>query len=145
MRLFIHCLYFICERKFYARTHGKITRQWKSSLTLITIVSALTSIIFCVNIIRYPKWFSTMESNTDHKNTFSRKQRYLTETFINVPVSPASLYLTSLVPVPHVPASRTWCPQVPRLASLSSHTSVPIPPSPCPHPSFIHSPKVVCS
>ena len=40
----MHCLYFICERKFYARTHGKITRQWKSSLTLITIVSALTPI-----------------------------------------------------------------------------------------------------
>ena len=45
VRPFIHCLYFICERKFYARTHGKITRQWKSTLTLITIVSALTPII----------------------------------------------------------------------------------------------------
>ena len=32
MRPFIHCLYFICERKFYPRTHIKITRQWKSSL-----------------------------------------------------------------------------------------------------------------
>ena len=32
----------MCERKFYARRHGKITRQWKSTLTLITIVSALT-------------------------------------------------------------------------------------------------------
>ena len=42
---FIHCLYFSCERKFYARTHGKITRQWKSTLNLITIVSALTPII----------------------------------------------------------------------------------------------------
>ena len=35
---------FICERKFYVRTHGKITRQWKSTLTLITMVNALTSI-----------------------------------------------------------------------------------------------------
>ena len=26
----MHCLYFICERKFYARTHVKITRYWKS-------------------------------------------------------------------------------------------------------------------
>ena len=32
----------MCERRFYARSHGKITRQWKSTLTLITIVSALT-------------------------------------------------------------------------------------------------------
>ena len=32
VRPFIHCLYFICERKFYARTHVKITRQWKSTL-----------------------------------------------------------------------------------------------------------------
>ena len=29
VRPFIHCLYFICERKFYTRTHVKITRQWK--------------------------------------------------------------------------------------------------------------------
>ena len=28
----MHCLYFICESKFYARTHVKITRQWKSAL-----------------------------------------------------------------------------------------------------------------
>ena len=41
VRPFRHCLYYICERKFYARRHGKIARQWKSTLTLITIVSAL--------------------------------------------------------------------------------------------------------
>ena len=29
---FIHCLYFIYARKFYVRTDGKITRQWKSTL-----------------------------------------------------------------------------------------------------------------
>ena len=28
----MHCLYFICERKFYATTHVKITRHWKSTL-----------------------------------------------------------------------------------------------------------------
>ena len=28
----------------YVHTHGKITRQWKSTQTLITIVNALTSI-----------------------------------------------------------------------------------------------------
>ena len=34
MRPFIHCLYSICDRKFYARTHEKITRQWTSTLKL---------------------------------------------------------------------------------------------------------------
>ena len=29
----IHCFYFICERKFYARTHVRIKRLWKSTLT----------------------------------------------------------------------------------------------------------------
>ena len=29
------CLYFICERKFYARTHLKITQHWKSTLSLV--------------------------------------------------------------------------------------------------------------
>ena len=28
---FIHCLYFIYARKFYLRSQGKITRQWKST------------------------------------------------------------------------------------------------------------------
>ena len=28
----MHCLYFIYERKFYARTHVKITRLWKPTL-----------------------------------------------------------------------------------------------------------------
>ena len=31
---FIHCLLFIYTRKFYVCSHGKITRQWKSTLTL---------------------------------------------------------------------------------------------------------------
>ena len=30
--IFIHCLSFICGRKFYAPTHAKITRQWKDTL-----------------------------------------------------------------------------------------------------------------
>ena len=31
------CLYFICERKFYARTHVRITQQWKSTLRYKTL------------------------------------------------------------------------------------------------------------
>ena len=30
---FIHCLYFIYALKIYVRSHEKITRQWKSTLT----------------------------------------------------------------------------------------------------------------
>ena len=40
-RPFIHCLYFICERKFYARRHVKITRQWKSTLNERDYISPL--------------------------------------------------------------------------------------------------------
>ena len=32
----MHGLYFICERKFYATTHVKITQPWKSTLCLET-------------------------------------------------------------------------------------------------------------
>ena len=32
---FMHCLYFICKLKFCARTHVKITRHWKSTLTYL--------------------------------------------------------------------------------------------------------------
>ena len=32
-RPFKYCLNFICQLKFYARTHVKITRHWKSTLT----------------------------------------------------------------------------------------------------------------
>ena len=32
VRPFMHCLYFICERKLYARTHVKITRKWESTV-----------------------------------------------------------------------------------------------------------------
>ena len=32
VRPFMHCLYFICERKLYARTHVNITRKWESTV-----------------------------------------------------------------------------------------------------------------
>ena len=41
----MHCLFFICERKFYAHTHVKITRHWKSTLKYSVINSAqITSV-----------------------------------------------------------------------------------------------------
>ena len=59
--------------------------------------------------------------------------------FINVPESPASLYLTSpshtsARPILDVPKSLVSRPRV-----TSPHTRVPMSPSPCPRPSFIHS------
>ena len=49
--------------------------------------------------------------------------------------SPASLYLTSLRPILDVLKSLVSRPQVP-----SPHTRVPMSPSPCPRPTFIHCP-----
>ena len=55
---------------------------------------------------------------------------------------PASLYFTSPISVPHVPASHSWCPQVPRLASpiLKSPHMHPNAPIPLSRLNFIHSP-----
>ena len=36
----MHCLSFICERKFYARTPARITRQCKSTLSLVRLVKS---------------------------------------------------------------------------------------------------------
>ena len=44
-RPFMHCLYFVSERKCYARSYVEFTRHWKSTLTEI----APKSMFFCVN------------------------------------------------------------------------------------------------
>ena len=50
------------------------------------------------------------------------------------PACPASRFWRPRVPVPHVSASHTWCPQVPRLAfHVPTHASL------CARPTFIHS------
>ena len=52
VRPFIHCLYFICERKFYALSHVKITRQRKSTLRQVVEVASsskyLISQVACI-------------------------------------------------------------------------------------------------
>ena len=50
-RRFIHCLYFIYARDFYLRSHGKITRQWKATLSHLISwwVEKLTLPHFCGN------------------------------------------------------------------------------------------------
>ena len=40
-RPLIHCLHFNYERKSYARTHVKITRHWKSTLTCAAYCESL--------------------------------------------------------------------------------------------------------
>ena len=42
----MQCLYFICERKFYARARVKITRDWKSTHRLFTVTSNAFLIMF---------------------------------------------------------------------------------------------------
>ena len=37
----LHCLYFICEQKFYARSHVKITRHWKSTLSVDEVLALM--------------------------------------------------------------------------------------------------------
>ena len=50
------------------------------------------------------------------------------------PACPTSRFWRPRVPVPHVSASHTWCPQVPRLAfHVPTHASL------CARPTFIHS------
>ena len=58
---------------------------------------------------------------------------------IHIPRSLRTCIWRPFVPVPHVPASHIWCPQVPRLASPSLKSQVPGHASRCPRPTFIHS------
>ena len=47
----MHCLYFICERKIlrtHARTHVKITRHWKSTLSQLKLLTQYSSFKFTV-------------------------------------------------------------------------------------------------
>ena len=46
----MHYFYFICELKFYTRTHVKITRQWKSALRQISLINTNVSLRFADHI-----------------------------------------------------------------------------------------------
>ena len=37
----MHCLYVICERNFYSRTHVKITQLWKSTLRVLKMAATV--------------------------------------------------------------------------------------------------------
>ena len=122
MRPFRHCLYFICDCKFYARKHGKVTRQWKSTLTLMTIVSALTPIIKKYYFFKHHKVSDVVLKDGIINNTFQEERDLaFTSDFCDNHshhVSPASLYLTS-------PRPRPTRPRVPYLMSSSPSSCVP--------------------
>ena len=44
-----HCLYFIYVHKIYKRSHGKITRQWKSTLT--DLINREGTVIYSVRAV----------------------------------------------------------------------------------------------
>ena len=48
----MHCLYSICERKCYVRTHVKITRQWKSTLDLSLLSLKMTAAQVIERVLR---------------------------------------------------------------------------------------------
>ena len=95
--------------------------------------------VFTESSLREQAWRNPKEGRVGclHQNIFTRKVTEIafTSDFCNNyshPASPTSLYLMSLCPHPHVPASHTWCPQVSRLTSPSPksphmHPDVPIP------------------
>ena len=64
-RPFIQCFYFICERKFYPRTHVKITRQWKSTLRLATCI---------VKLVVIKDYWSALVSSLKISKLFSAKR-----------------------------------------------------------------------
>ena len=115
-----------------------------SKKTRTTVSLSSMQGVFAESSLRKQAWRNPKEDRVGclHQNIFTRKVTDIafTSDFCNnysYSASPASLYLTSprprpRVPVPHVPTSHTWCPQVPRLASPSSkspHTrpDVPVP------------------
>ena len=100
--------------------------------------------VFAESLLHKQAWKNPKEGRVGclHQNIFVRKVTdsdiAFTSDFCNNyshPASPASLYLTSPRPILDVLKSLVSRPQVP-----SPHTRVPMSSSPCPRPTFIHSP-----
>ena len=60
-RPFMHCLYFICEREFYERTHVKITRHWNQPLFRAAVTRVIT-LQLCGNLFGLPTWYCAVVS-----------------------------------------------------------------------------------
>ena len=96
--------------------------------------------IFADSSLHKQAWRNPKEGRVGclHQNIFTRKvtDTAFTSDFFNNHYRPR----VPCVPVFEVPRPHPTRPQVPSLASQSPHTRVPMSPSPCPHPTFIHSP-----
>ena len=112
-----------------------------SKKTRTTVSLSSMQGIFAESSLRKQAWRNPKEGRVGclHQlKTYSRGKwliSHLPPTFaiiIHIPPSLRPFIWRPRVPVPHVPASHTWCPQVPRLASpspKSPHTrpDVPVP------------------
>ena len=93
--------------------------------------------VFAESSLRKQAWRNPKEGRVvcPHQNIFTRKVTHLPQTFaiiIHIPRPLRPCIWRPRVPVPNVPASHTWCPQVPCLASPSPKSShgrpdVPVP------------------
>ena len=117
-----------------------------SKKTRTTVSLSSMQGVFAESSLRKQAWRNPKEGRVGclHQNIFTRKLKWpishLPPTFaiiIHIPRPLRPCIWRPRVPVPHVPASHTWCPQVPRLASPSPR--VPTHASRCPRPTFIHS------
>ena len=129
--------------------HQQEDEDWTVSLSSMQGVFAESS-------LRKQAWRNPKEGRVGclHQDIFTRKVTDIafTSNFCNNyshPASPASMYLTSPRPrptlprpiLPHVPYLMSSSPlsRVPKSQVPSPHTLVPMPPSPCTRPTFIHS------
>ena len=102
--------------------------QWFNFLQCRVSLPSLSLINRHGGTLRRAGWVSFTKTYSQGKWLVS----HFPPTFSIIIIVPAS-------PVFDVPASHTCCPQVPRLASPSPNTRVPMSPSPCPRPTFIYT------
>ena len=111
VRPFMQCLYFICQRKFYPRTHVKITRQWKSTLRLATCIVKL--------VIIKDYWSALVSSLKISKPFLSKRNFQWTLQFSQVQITAVFVLLwRSSSPVKWTTCKRTQ--QLPTLLTVGN-------------------------
>ena len=116
----------------YFRLQYSISKKTRTTASLSSMQG-----VFAESSLRKQTWRNHKEGRVVclHQNIFTRKVTHLPPTFaiiLHIPHPLRPCFWRPRVPVPHVLASHTWCPQVPRLASpspKSPHTrpDVPVP------------------
>ena len=114
------------------RLQYSISKKTRTTVSLSSMQG-----VFAESSLRKQAWRNPKEGRVvcPHQNIFTRKVTHLPPTFaiiIHIPRPLRPCIWRPRVPVPNVPASHTWCPQVPRLASASPKSSharpdVPVP------------------